>query len=183
MAERMSAMPKKKHIYIPGWLDTRLKEAISRGYFANEAEAFRTGLMLAITLPDLGRESPEVELALYDELSKQINYAREQVKRYEISRAVETLRYVGNVLAYRVAISPITEQKPDSIESLRNVNAVFFDSLTSLEKLSKASVKKDELRKALSDLEILKHLNFLSNVYHEFAEARYKQRVKQRIDQ
>jgi len=183
MTETMTTMPKKKHVYIPDWLDTRLKEAVSRGYFASEAEAFRTGLMLAVTLPDLSRESPELEFALYDEVGKQINHAKEEVERYEISAAVETLRYVGNVLAYRTALSPIADQSPESLESLRTVNTVFFDSLASLDKLARTDMKKDELRKALSELEILEHLNFLSAVYHDLAKARYDQRVKQRIEQ
>jgi len=183
LTAKVSVMPKKKHVYIPDWLDTRLKEAISRGYFANEAEAFRTGLMLAVTLPDLSRGSPELEFALYDQVSKQINHAKEEVERYEIPAAVETLRYVGNVLAYRTALSPITDQNPESLESLRTVNTVFFDSLASLDKLVRTNTKRDELRKALSELEILEHLNFLSIAYHDLAKARYDQRVKQRIEQ
>jgi len=171
-------LQKKKHIHIPSWLDARLKETVSKGYFVNEAEAFRTGLMLAVTLPDLNRESGDLWVSLYSEVCKQIDHAKEQVEQCEIAAAVESLRYAGNVLAYRAALSPITDQSPKSLESLRTVNTVLFDSLALLEKLARTKMKEGEVRGAVSELEILEHLSFLSAVYHDLAKARRDLRTK-----
>jgi len=162
----------KKHVNLPKWLDSYVKDLVESGYFQNEAEALRAGLMImAASLHDF---SPNMDTLIFDEVARNIEVAKKEVEKRRISSAIERLRLVSQLLTSRMVISAM-DKDSDFFNSIRTVNAVFADCISSLAQMVEQYLNVKQIDEALKDLEIIENLEFLAETYQGLAKLKYRE--------
>lgn len=169
----------KKHVNLPKWLNSYVKDLVQNGYFQNDAEALRAGLMImAASLHDL---SPHMDTLVFNEIARNIEIAKKEVEKHRISSAIERLRLASQLLTSRMVISAM-DKDSDFFNSIRVVNVVFADCISSLAQIVEQKLDIKQIDEALKEVEIIENLEFLAETYQGLAKLKYQEREDTKIE-
>lgn len=168
----------KKHISLPRWLNSYVKELVQRGHFQNEAEVIKAALMLMAT--STHKLSPEVDTLLFEEIANYIGMAKKHVQEYRLPSAIEYLRLVSQTLSYRMTLSIYDD--PEFINNIRPVNIVLADCIALLGQMVKRNLDIKQLNDAIEECEIMENLDFLSETYKGLVRLKYQEGVRSQVD-
>jgi Arc/MetJ-type ribon-helix-helix transcriptional regulator len=160
----------KKHINLPEWIDSDLKELVNQGYFPSEAEAIRTALALMLT--SNRKLSPKSDTALFEEIANLIDRAVEEIQKCRLPSAIEYLHQSAQTLQFRFALS--IHDDSEFVNSIRVINRVLADCLSSLAQILKEDFHDQQLKNALEEFETVENLRFLSEAYRGLAKLKYE---------